>query len=257
MTTKIRPLLAGNWKMNGTRDSLTQIKAIADAVKAPAAGVVETLLCPPATLLYVATALCDDSPLAIGAQDCHQKKAGGAHTGDISAEMIADSFGTYVIVGHSERRKDHAESDSMVNAKAGAAYAAGLTAIICIGETAEERQAGSTMEVLGSQLKLSVPDEANAENTVIAYEPVWAIGTGLTASTDDIAAAHAFLRAELVNRFGEGAKGIRLLYGGSANPRNAAEIIRVPDVNGLLVGGASLRAVDFLSIHDAYVTLLN
>ena len=256
MTTKVRPLLAGNWKMNGTRDSLTQIKTIADAVKSPQAEVVETLLCPPATLLYVATALCDDSPLAIGAQDCHQNVS-GAHTGDLSAEMIADCFGTYVIVGHSERRKDHLETDALVRAKATAVHAAGLTAIVCIGETGDERKAGKTIDVLASQLSQSVPDGATAENTVIAYEPVWAIGTGLTPSADDIAVAHEFLRHELVERFGASAAGIRLLYGGSANPRNAAEIIRIAEVNGLLVGGASLKAVDFLGIHDAYVTLLN
>lgn len=256
MTTKVRPLLAGNWKMNGTRDSLTQIKSIADAVKSPQNGVVETLLCPPATLLYVATALCEDSPLAIGAQDCHQSVS-GAHTGDLSADMIADCFGTYIIVGHSERRKDHNESDALINAKATAAHAAGLTAIVCIGETGEERKAGKTIDVLASQLQQSVPDGATAENTVIAYEPVWAIGTGLTPSADDIAIAHEFLRHELVERFGVSAAGIRLLYGGSANPRNAAEIIRISEVNGLLVGGASLKAVDFIGIYDAYVTLLS
>lgn len=256
MTTKVRPLLAGNWKMNGTRDSLTQIKTISDAVKSPQAEGVETLLCPPATLLYVATALCDDSPLAIGAQDCHQNVS-GAHTGDLSAEMIADCFGTYIIVGHSERRKDHLETDALVRAKATAVHAAGLTAIICIGETGDERKAGKTIDILASQLAQSVPDGATAENTVIAYEPVWAIGTGLTPSADDIAVAHEFLRHELLERFGAAAAGIRLLYGGSANPRNAAEIIRIAEVNGLLVGGASLKAVDFLGIHDAYVTLLN
>ncbi len=207
MTPDVRPLVAGNWKMNGTRASLDQIKAISDGVAGHAlVSKVEALLCPPATLLYVATALCTDSPLLIGAQDCHQN-ASGAHTGDISAEMIADCYGTYVIVGHSERRSDHAETDHLVRAKAEAAYAADLTAIICIGETADERKAGQTLEILKRQLAGSVPDGATAENTVIAYEPVWAIGTGLTPTADDVEKAHAFMRNELTARFGkEGAK---------------------------------------------------
>ncbi len=156
----------------------------------PLADKVEALICPPATLLYVATALCTDSPLSIGAQDCHQK-ASGAHTGDISAEMIADSFGTYVIVGHSERRTDHAETDHLVRAKAEAAFAAGLTAIICIGETADERRAGQALDIIKRQLSASVPDGATAENTVIAYEPIWAIGTGVTPTSGDVEKAHA------------------------------------------------------------------
>ncbi len=162
MTSKRRPLLAGNWKMNGTRASLDQIKAIGDGVKTALSEKLDALLCPPVSLLYVATALCDDSPLAIGAQDCHQK-ASGAHTGDISAEMIADCFGTHVIVGHSERRRDHAESDDLIRAKAEAAYAADLIAVICIGETEAERKAGETLEVLKRQLGASVPENATAE----------------------------------------------------------------------------------------------
>ncbi|MET0748453.1 MAG: triose-phosphate isomerase [Rhizobium sp.] len=251
MTTNIRPLLAGNWKMNGTRDSLTQIKAIADAIKPPLSDKVETLLCPPATLLYVATALCDDSPVAIGAQDCHQNMS-GAHTGDISAEMIADCFGTYVIVGHSERRRDHGEGSELVRAKAGAAHAAGLTAIICVGETGDERRAGHTLDVLKRQIDVSIPHEATADNTIVAYEPVWAIGTGLTPQADEIAEAHAFLRTELVTRFGRAGQRVRLLYGGSANPANAATLITIANVNGLLVGGASLKAADFIAMYQAY-----
>jgi triosephosphate isomerase len=254
MTTAMRPLMAGNWKMNGTRDSLTEIKAIADGVKNPLSEKIETLLCPPATLLYVATALCDDSPLAIGAQDCHQGVS-GAHTGDISAAMIADCFGTYVIVGHSERRRDHGDTNELVRAKAAAANAAGLTAIICVGETDEERKAGETLDVLRRQIFASVPDGATGETTVIAYEPVWAIGTGKTPTRPDIEAAHAFMRLELFERFGAEGKNIRLLYGGSANPRNAGEIIGIADVNGLLVGGASLKAADFLAIYGAYEQL--
>ncbi|MGO4436386.1 triose-phosphate isomerase [Rhizobium sp. RAF56] len=255
MTSKRRPLLAGNWKMNGTRASLDQIKAIGDGVKTSLSEKLDVLLCPPVSLLYVATALCDDSPLAIGAQDCHQK-ASGAHTGDISAEMIADCFGTHVIVGHSERRRDHDESDDLIRAKAEAAYAADLIAVICIGETEAERKAGETLEVLKRQLGASVPENATAKSTVIAYEPVWAIGTGLTPTLADVAEAHDFIRSTLAERFGEEAKGIRLLYGGSANPGNARVLIAVDNVDGLLVGGASLKAADFLAMYGAYGELL-
>lgn len=254
MTPDVRPLVAGNWKMNGTRSSLDQIKAMAQGVKGPLSEKVETLICPPSTLLYVATALCDDSPLLIGAQDCHEKES-GAHTGDISAEMIADCFGTHVIVGHSERRIDHAETDHLVRAKAQAAYAAELVAIVCIGETADERKAGQTLDILKRQLSGSVPDAATAANTVIAYEPVWAIGTGLTPTVDDVAQAHAFMRKELVNRFGDEGKRIRILYGGSVKPSNALQLMGVENVDGALIGGASLKADDFLSIYAAYEQL--
>lgn len=254
MTPDIRPLVAGNWKMNGTRASLDQIKAMAEGVKGPLAEKVESLICPPSTLLYVATALCDDSPLKIGAQDCHQN-ASGAHTGDISAEMIADCFGTHVIVGHSERRTDHAETDHLVRAKASAAYAADLIAIICIGETAEQRKSGQTLDVLKRQLDGSLPDEAIAANTVIAYEPVWAIGTGLTPTVEDVREAHAFMREELVKRFGGEGRGMRILYGGSVKPSNATELMAIENVDGALIGGASLKASDFLSIYAAYEKL--
>lgn len=254
MTPDVRPLVAGNWKMNGTRASLDQIKAMAEGVKGELSSKVETLICPPATLLYVATALCDDSPLLIGAQDCHVKSS-GAHTGDISAEMIADCFGTHVIVGHSERRTDHAETDALVNAKAKAAYEANLTAIVCIGETDAERKSGETLDVLKRQLAGSLPDEATAENTVIAYEPVWAIGTGLTPTAEDVREAHAFMRGELVSRFGDAGKKMRLLYGGSVKPSNALELMGVENVDGALIGGASLKAEDFLAIYNAYQQL--
>ncbi|MBB4010305.1 triose-phosphate isomerase [Allorhizobium taibaishanense] len=254
MTPDVRPLVAGNWKMNGTRESLDQIKAMAEGVKGPLSEKVESLICPPATLLYVATALCDDSPLLIGAQDCHQN-ASGAHTGDISAEMVADCFGTHVIVGHSERRTDHAETDHLVRAKASAAHAAELTAIVCIGETADQRKAGQTLDILKRQLAGSIPDDARADNTVIAYEPVWAIGTGLTPTVSDVAEAHAFMRSELTRRFGgEGAK-MRILYGGSVKPSNARELMGVANVDGALIGGASLKAADFLAIYGAYSDL--
>ncbi len=255
MTPDVMPLVAGNWKMNGVRNALDEIKAMADGVKSALSDRVETLICPPATLLYVATALCDDSPLMIGAQDCHEKQS-GAHTGDISAEMIADCFGTHVIVGHSERRTDHAESDALVSAKAAAAWSAGLVAIICIGETEAERKGGETLGVLKRQLAGSVPDEATAENTVIAYEPVWAIGTGLTPTVADVAEAHLFMRNELEARFGAEGEGMRLLYGGSVKPGNAKELMGVANVDGALIGGASLKAVDFLAIYNAYAELL-
>ena len=255
MTPDVRPLVAGNWKMNGTRELLDQIKAIGDGVTESLSEKVETLLCPPATLLYVATALCTDSPLMIGAQDCHQNVS-GAHTGDISAEMIADCFGTYVIVGHSERRTDHAETDELVRAKTEAVHAADLTAIVCIGETADERKSGRTLDVLKRQLAGSVPDGATAENTVIAYEPVWAIGTGLTPTTADVEEAHAFMRQELVARFAAEGRKIRILYGGSVKPSNARELMAVANVDGALIGGASLKAADFLAIYRVYEELV-
>lgn len=254
MTPEVKPLVAGNWKMNGLRASLDQIKAMAEGVKGDLSSKVETLICPPATLLYVATALCDDSPLLIGAQDCHEKVS-GAHTGDVSAEMIADCFGTHVIVGHSERRTDHKETDALVRAKAEAAYAADLVAIICIGETGDERKGGQTLDVLKRQLAGSIPDSATADNTVIAYEPVWAIGTGLTPTAADVEEAHAFQRAELVARFGPAGAKMRILYGGSVKPGNARELMGVANVDGALIGGASLKANDFLAIYRAYEEL--
>ncbi|CDZ33579.1 triose-phosphate isomerase [Neorhizobium galegae] len=251
MTPDVRPLVAGNWKMNGTRESLTEIKTIADGVMGSLSEKVDTLICPPATLLYVATALATDSPLEIGGQDCHQNLS-GAHTGDISAEMIADCFGTYVIVGHSERRSDHAETDHLVRAKAEAAYAAGLTAIVCIGETGDERDAYQTLDILKRQIFSSLPLSANAANTVVAYEPIWAIGTGLTPTVKDIEIAHAFMRAELAQRFGDEGRVMRILYGGSVKPGNARELMGVENVDGALIGGASLKAEDFLAIYRVY-----
>ena len=255
MTTPgIRPLVAGNWKMNGVRDSLNELKAIAAGVE-PLAGKIDALICPPATLLYVSTALVTDSPLRIGAQDCHTAQS-GAYTGDISAAMISDSFGTFAIVGHSERRTLHKEDDALVRAKAEAAIAADLTAIICIGETEAERKSGATLEVLKKQLSGSVPDGATAGTVVIAYEPVWAIGTGLTPTADDVEEAHAFMRSELKARFGgEGAK-MRLLYGGSVKPSNALELMGIANVDGALIGGASLKSADFLAICQVYGELI-
>jgi triosephosphate isomerase len=243
----MRPLIAGNWKMNGLRASLAEMVAVKAGIAGLAADVA---ICPPATLIAAAATAATGSPLIIGGQDCH-KSASGAHTGDVAAEMIADAGGTLVIVGHSERRTDHGESDETVRAKATAAWRAGLLAIICIGETGEERKAGKTLAILDRQLAGSVPDGATSANTMIAYEPVWAIGTGLTASSDDILSAHAHIRARLTGRFGPEAAGIRILYGGSVKPSNAGEILGLADVNGALVGGASLKAADFLAIITA------
>jgi len=250
MTPDIRPLVAGNWKMNGTRENLDQIKAIAEGLGPDLTDRIDALICPPATLLYVATAIAEQTSLAIGAQDCHDKQS-GAYTGDISARMIADCLGGYVLVGHSERRTLHGEDNDTVRAKAEAAKAAGLVRVICIGETEAERKSGETLNVLGNQLAGSVPDGATAADTVIAYEPVWAIGTGLTPTVADVTEAHGFIRAEMKNRFaGEGAL-MRLLYGGSVKPDNAAELLAIAHVDGALIGGASLKAADFLAICKA------
>ena len=255
MTTPgIRPLVAGNWKMNGVRESLNELKAIAAGVE-PLAAKIDTLICPPATLLYVSTALVTDSVLKIGAQDCHTAQS-GAYTGDISADMIADCFGTFAIVGHSERRTLHKEDDALVRAKAEAAIASGLTAIVCIGETEAERKSGATLDVLKKQLAGSVPDAATAQTVVIAYEPVWAIGTGLTPTAKDVEEAHAFMREQLKARFGgEGAR-MRILYGGSVKPSNALELMGIANVDGALIGGASLKSADFLAICQVYGDLI-
>jgi triosephosphate isomerase len=250
MTPEVRPLVAGNWKMHGLREQLNELKAIAEGVGA-LSDKIDTLICPPVTLLYVSTALATDSALKIGAQDCHASTH-GAFTGEVSAGMIADCFGTHVIVGHSERRILQGETDGLIKAKAEAAHAAGLEAIVCIGETGAEREIGATLDVLMSQLAGSVPDHATAKNTVIAYEPVWAIGSGLTPTVDDIAEAHAFLRDQLVKRFGPDGRKMRLLYGGSVKPSNAAELMAVNNVDGALIGGASLKSADFLAICMVY-----
>lgn len=243
----MRKLAAGNWKMNGTGDNLAEIKALAAAHPSPGCDV---LICPPATLLSRLSDAASGTAITTGGQDCHTD-ASGAHTGDISAAMIADAGGTCVILGHSERRADHGETDALVRAKAEAAWAAGLVAVICVGETLAEREAGRTIDVVGAQLAGSVPDGATAANTVIAYEPVWAIGTGKVPTLEEIAEVHDDLRSRLVSRFGDDANGIRLLYGGSVKPSNAAEIFGVSNVDGALVGGASLKADDFGGIIAA------
>ncbi|MFN4153193.1 MAG: triose-phosphate isomerase [Paracoccaceae bacterium] len=243
----MRKLAAGNWKMNGTGASLSEVAALLTAHPAPGC---DMLLCPPATLLARMADVARGTALLVGAQDCHAKTS-GAHTGDISAGMLAEAGASHVITGHSERRTDHAETDAQVLAKAQAAQVAGLVAVVCIGETESERDAGNTLDVIGRQLAGSVPDASTAANLVLAYEPVWAIGTGRTPTIAEIAEVHAFIRARLTARIGAQADGVRLLYGGSVKPSNAAEIFAVPHVDGALVGGASLKAADFGAIVAA------
>jgi triosephosphate isomerase len=247
MTDAIRPLIAGNWKMNGLKASLGEFEAMLTGAASVAAKA-DLLVCPPATLVAaLAERAKGAKAFAVGGQDCHPK-ASGAHTGDISAEMLADAGARAIIVGHSERRADHGEGDALVRAKAEAVWRAGLIAIVCIGETREQRDAGKTLDVCGTQLKGSLPDGSTAGNLVVAYEPVWAIGTGLTPTPQDVEQVHRFIRDSLVSRFrGEGAA-MRILYGGSVKPSNAAELMAVANVNGALVGGASLKASDFLAI---------
>jgi triosephosphate isomerase (TIM) len=246
MTDAIRPLIAGNWKMNGLKSSMAEFDAMLAGAGA-VAGKADLLVCPPATLIAGFADKARGSKLAVGAQDCHPK-ASGAHTGDISAEMLADAGASAIIVGHSERRADHGESDALIRQKAEAAWRAGLIAIVCIGETRAQRDAGQTLDVCGTQLKGSLPDGSSAANLVVAYEPVWAIGTGLTPTAKDVEEVHRFIRAQLTDRFkAEGGK-MRILYGGSVKPSNAKELMAVANVNGALVGGASLKAVDFLAI---------
>jgi triosephosphate isomerase len=249
-TSRIRPLIAGNWKMNGLRAALAEARAVKDAL-APGGGATDVMICPPATLVMAMAEAMQGSPLTVGAQDCHAAAA-GANTGDISAEMVADAGGRAVIVGHSERRADHGELDRGVRLKAAAAHRAGLQAIVCIGETAGERAAGLTLDVVRRQLKGSLPDRAAAADTIIAYEPVWAIGTGLTPTLADVAEVHGAIRTALVERFGGEGSAMRILYGGSVKPQNARELLSVAHVNGALVGGASLKAADFLAIIRAY-----
>jgi triosephosphate isomerase len=241
----MRPLVAGNWKMNGLAASLKELAALKASLAVEPASA-DVLICPPFTLIAQAAVLVQGA-FALGGQDCHAKPS-GAHTGDIAAEMLKDAGASYVIVGHSERRHDHGERDSDVAAKAEAAWRAGLIAIICIGETESQRSAGNAHEICSSQIDDSVPKAATAANTVIAYEPVWAIGTGKTPTSDEIRQMHAHIRGCLVRRLGEGARQMRILYGGSVKPDNAAEILNLAEVNGALVGGASIKSDDFLRI---------
>jgi triosephosphate isomerase len=247
---KIIPLVAGNWKMNGLAASEAELaKIIAGA--SGLAGKAELLVCPPATLIATFAAAARGSAVSIGAQDCHAEKS-GAHTGDVSAEMLADAGARAVIVGHSERRTDHHESDAQVRTKILAAWRAGMTAIVCVGEHRAERESGRTLEIVGRQLDGSLPEGATAANLVVAYEPVWAIGTGFTPTAADVVEVHGYVRKRLSERFAAGAPSIRILYGGSVKPQNAKELLSVDDVNGALVGGASLKAADFLGIAAIY-----
>jgi triosephosphate isomerase (TIM) len=245
----IKPLIAGNWKMNGLSASIAEF----ELMLVQADGLVEKadlLICPPFTLIQSFAAL--GGAVNIGGQDCHFNES-GAHTGDISAHMLADLGAKFIIVGHSERRSDHKETNETVQAKAKAAWNAGLVAIICVGETDSERVAGQTLAVVEAQLAGSVPEGATAANTVIAYEPVWAIGTGKTPTVDDVERVHAHIRAHVAKRFREQGTEMRLLYGGSVKPSNAAELLSVAHVNGALIGGASLKAADFIAIANAVI----
>jgi triosephosphate isomerase (TIM) len=247
MTDAIRPLIAGNWKMNGLKASSAEYEAML-AGASDVAAQADLLVCPPATLIAAFVEKARGAmTLKVGAQDCHPKVS-GAHTGDISAEMLADAGASAVVVGHSERRADHCETDVLVRQKAEAVWRAGLIAIVCIGETQQQRDAGQTLDICRGQLNLSLPEGARADNLVVAYEPVWAIGTGLTPTVGDVEQIHGFIRDFLIGRFNaEGAR-IRILYGGSVKPSNARELMAVANVNGALVGGASLKAADFLAI---------
>ncbi|MBV9287970.1 MAG: triose-phosphate isomerase [Hyphomicrobiales bacterium] len=251
MTPDIRPLVAGNWKMNGVSSSLNEIEVMRRAADAGEAGAAELAVCPPFTLLAQAAWKLRGGTLALGAQDCHPEES-GAHTGDISAPMLKDTGATYVIVGHSERRTMHHETDALVRLKAEAAIRVGLIPIVCVGETRAEREAGQAAAVVIRQLRGSLPPGGTGETVVIAYEPVWAIGTGLTPTTNDIATMHNGIRELLADVYGPAGAGVRLLYGGSVKPANAREILLRPNVDGALVGGASLKAVDFLAIAAAY-----
>jgi triosephosphate isomerase (TIM) len=252
MTFVRRPLLAGNWKMNGLRAALTEVERVATGFTGAPRSRIDMLLCPPATLLLAASAIAAPAGVLLGGQDCHAEP-GGAHTGDISAPMLADAGASFVIVGHSERRADHGESDALVRAKALAALAAGLTPIVCVGETRQEREAGRAEDVVGSQIAGSVPTGFAPGAVVLAYEPVWAIGTGLTPTPQDVARMHGFARRRLAAVLGaEAGESIRILYGGSVKPSNARELMSVSDVDGALVGGASLHADDFLAIAAAW-----
>ncbi|HZL40280.1 MAG TPA: triose-phosphate isomerase [Pseudolabrys sp.] len=245
---EITPLVAGNWKMNGLAASEGELARIVHGASA-LAGRAELMVCPPATLIANFAAAVRGSAVSIGGQDCHAEVA-GAHTGDIAAEMFKDAGAVAVIVGHSERRTDHHETDAQVRAKAMAARRAGLMAIVCIGEQRAEREAKKTLDVIGRQLDGSLPD--GATGLAIAYEPVWAIGTGLTPTPADVAEAHAFIRQRLAAGFGGEGGRVRILYGGSVKPANAKELLTIANVNGALVGGASLKAADFLGIAAVY-----
>jgi triosephosphate isomerase len=246
-----RPLVAGNWKMYGFKSSLAEIVAMRQAVEAGEAGIAEALICPPSTLIASAAALLEGGPMLIGAQDCHSEIT-GAYTGDVSAAMLKDAGASHVIVGHSERRVGHGETDSVVRAKAKAAIEAGMVAIVCVGETQAEREAGDAIKVICAQLQGSLPPGANSAQLVVAYEPVWAIGAGVTPSADKIAETHFAIRKHLGEICGVVSELVRILYGGSVKPANSRDLLGLPNVDGALVGGASLNAADFMRIASVY-----
>ncbi|MBX4336205.1 triose-phosphate isomerase [Bartonella raoultii] len=251
MSPNIRPFIAGNWKMNGTSESLGELRAIAAGVSSDLGRLFEALICVPSTLLSRAYDTLDGENLLLGGQNCHFDDY-GPYTGEVSAFMLKEAGASHVIIGHSERRTIYQESDEIVCAKVEAAWRVGLVALVCIGETLEERKSNKVFDVLTQQLAESLPDDTTAENTIIAYEPVWAIGTGNTASVEDVTKVHDFIRDEMRSRFGHEGDKTRLLYGGSVKPSNAFELLSIPHVNGALIGGASLKATDFLTICDIY-----
>lgn len=250
MEDGLLPLIAGNWKMNGTEASLSQLERLASLLGEAGESLPDILICPPATLLSRAAATAQNTPILIGGQDCHPAE-NGAHTGDISAPMLSDAGASHVILGHSERRADHGETSSLVREKAKAALAAHLVPVICVGETEAERLAGDANRIVADQIAASLPDSFGDTPIIVAYEPVWAIGTGRTPTLEDIAAMHAHMRALLSARFGAAGQAARLLYGGSVKPDNASDILGLPNVKGALVGGASLLADDFFAIIKA------
>ncbi|MBA9082442.1 MULTISPECIES: triose-phosphate isomerase [Bartonella] len=251
MTPNIRPLIAGNWKMNGMGESLKELHAIATGIRSDLGCLFEALICVPATLLSRASDVVSGEKLLLGGQDCHFSDS-GPYTGDISAAMLKEAGASHVIIGHSERRTAYHESNAIVCAKVQAAWRANLVALVCIGETLEERENGEVLDVIAHQLESSLPDNATAQNIIIAYEPIWAIGTGKTPTSEDVAQVHNFIRDKISYRFGNEGCNMRLLYGGSVNSSNALELLNTAHVNGALIGGASLKAVDFLTICDVY-----
>ncbi|MFK7792231.1 MAG: triose-phosphate isomerase [Devosiaceae bacterium] len=254
-TDGIRPLVAGNWKMNGLRRGMDTIDALKAHAQDGLLEHIDMLICPPATLISLSVKSVDTMPIHVGGQTCHPAES-GAHTGDIAPEMLHDLGASYVLTGHSERRTDHGESDGDVHAQTLGAWRAGLCAVVCVGETKDEREAGNEISIVAGQIAGSVPDGASAENTVVAYEPVWAIGTGLTPTVADIAAMHDAIRTELMARFADQGAKMRILYGGSVKPGNAAEVLAPNNVDGALVGGASLSASDFSGIASAVAQMV-
>jgi triosephosphate isomerase len=251
MVNGLPPLVAGNWKMNGLRNSLGEVALLRDAVAGGGVGRAEVLICPPATLLMAVFEICIGFPLKVGGQDCHAESS-GAFTGDVSAEMLRDAGATYVILGHSERRAGHCESNETIRLKALAALRAGLTLIICVGETIGERRKGQALATVGTQLSGSIPKNSPPGGIVVAYEPVWAIGTGLTPGHKEISEMHRFIREKVDENLPGQGPTLRILYGGSVKPENAAKLLSAADVDGALVGGASLSSTAFLEIAKFY-----